>query len=122
MDYTIFHIGLYATLCTLLAAILGLERWKEQIEDMSPYLITTLVCFVIAGAFGGLIGSNLPSYATWETFQNARLGPWFFPNMMPAPWVASAEHTAFWVGIVIALIGVIRNRPRAAAARSRPSG
>jgi hypothetical protein len=110
MDYTKFHIGLYATLCTLLIAILGLDPWKQNSAHMSHFLLTTLVCFVIAGAFGGLIGSSLPDYTTWTDFQSARLGPWFLPEKlrMPAPWVASAEHTAFWVGIVIALYGVIK--------------
>jgi hypothetical protein len=50
--YTIFHIGLYATLCTLLTDVLGLERWKEQIEHMFSYLITW--AFVIAFRCGRL--------------------------------------------------------------------
>jgi len=39
MDYTIFHIGLYATLCTLLIAILGVGPWKEHSAHMSYYLL-----------------------------------------------------------------------------------
>ena len=110
MDYMKFHIGLYATLCTLLIAILGLDPWKEYSTLMSHYLLVTLVCFIIAGASGGLIGSSLPNYTAWTDFQSARLGPWFLPEKlrMPAAWVASAEHSAFWVGIVIALYGVIK--------------
>ena len=39
MDYTIFQIGLYATLCTLLIAILGVGPWKEHSAHMSYYLL-----------------------------------------------------------------------------------
>ena len=39
MDYTIFHIGLYATLCTLLIAILGVGPWKEHRAQMPRYLL-----------------------------------------------------------------------------------
>ena len=39
MDYTIFHIGLYATLCTLLIAILGVGPWKEHSAQMPHYLL-----------------------------------------------------------------------------------
>ena len=39
MDYTIFHIGLYATLCTLLIAILGVGPWKEHSAQMPRYLL-----------------------------------------------------------------------------------
>jgi hypothetical protein len=105
MDYTKFHIGLYTTLCTLLVAIIGLNA--HAVVSL-PYLLATLICFAIAGAFGGLVGSSLPNYLTWSTFETAKLGPWFLPNLIPARWAASAEHTAFWVGAVIALFGVIK--------------
>jgi hypothetical protein len=77
--------------------------------ELGPYgSLATLICFAIAGVFGGLIGSTLPYYVTWSAFEAAKLGPWFLPNLIPAPWAASAEHTAFWMGTVIALFGVIK--------------
>ena len=108
MDYTKFHIGLYTTLCTLLVAVMGLEALRGHSNAMLPYLLWTLICFAIAGAFGGLVGSSLPQYSTWKEFTDTKLGPWFLPNVLPGPWVASAEHTAFWVGTIIALWGVIK--------------
>jgi hypothetical protein len=108
MEYTKFHIGLYTTLCTLLIGIIGLGALSGRSVAFLPYLLATLICFAIAGAFGGLVGSSLPNYTKWADFEAARLGPWFLPNLIPARWAASAEHTAFWVGTVIALVGVIR--------------
>jgi hypothetical protein len=108
MDYTKFHIGLYTTLCTLLVGVMGLEGLKGHATPMLPYFFWTLISFAIAGAFGGLIGSSLPNYKSWSDFRGAKLAPWFLPALIPAPWVASAEHTAFWVGTVIALWGVIK--------------
>jgi hypothetical protein len=112
MDYTIFHIGLCSTLITLLIAILGITALQEHSKRYRRYLLATLICFVIAGAFGGIIGSSLPYYATWDKFLDANLGPWFLPDTLriPSSWAASAEHTAFWVGIVIALFGLIKAR------------
>lgn len=105
MDYTKFHIGLYTTLCTLLVAIIGLNTHAVV---LFPFLLATLICFAIAGAFGGLVGSSLPNYMTWSAFETANLGLWFLPKLIPARWAASAEHSAFWVGAVIALLGVIK--------------
>jgi hypothetical protein len=108
MDYTKFHIGLYTTLCTLLIAVMGLDGLRGQAPRMLFYFLGSLICFAIAGMFGGLVGSSLPRFRTWTEFREAKLGPWFAPEIIPAPAVASAEHTAFWLGTVIALWGIIR--------------
>jgi hypothetical protein len=107
MDYTKFHIGLYTTLCTLLIAVMGLDRLKGQGQHLFRYLLVCLICFAIAGMFGGLVGSSLPRFKTWTDYSKTKLGPWFLPNLIPAPAVASAEHTAFWAGTLVALWGVI---------------
>ena len=106
MDYTKFHIGLYTTLCTLLVGVMSLADLKERTMLMFPYFLCTLVCFAIAGVFGGLIGSSLPHYANWDEFRKAKLGPFFLPNMIPSDWVAGLEHAAFWIGTISALWGV----------------
>lgn len=107
-DYTKFHIGLYSSLCTLLVAVVGIDAIKDEAGPTLPwFLLATLVCFAIAGLFGGLVGSSIPGFKTWEEFSKAKLGPWFLPEVLPAPWAASAEHTAFWIGTVTAVAGVI---------------
>jgi hypothetical protein len=125
MGYTTFHIGLYTTLCTLLVSTIGLSAFGEQadkakssdgvpritaiprMEPLIPCLLLTLICFAVAGIFGGLVGSSLPAFKTWSDFEAAWLGPWFMPHLIRAPWAASAEHTAFWLGTVIALVSVV---------------
>jgi hypothetical protein len=108
MDYTKFHIGLYTTLCTILIAVIGLNGLREQVPRMLPYFFLSLICFAIAGMFGGLVGSSLPRFTSWAEYQQSKLGPWFLPRIIPAPAVASAEHTAFWLGSLIALWGVLQ--------------
>lgn len=105
MDYTKFHIGMYTSLCTALIAVLGLNIVKLAIADMRPYLFTTLVCFVVAGLFGGLVGSSIPYYSTFEDFSKDKLGPWRL-KIIPALWCTHLEHTAFWIGIVVAIVGL----------------
>ena len=109
MDYTKFHIGMYATLCTALIAILGLDMIKPAAANFRPYLFATMVCFAVAGMFGGLVGSGLPYYKTFEEFSNAYLGPWRL-KLIPALWCTHLEHTAFWLGIIVAFFGLVRCR------------
>jgi hypothetical protein len=108
MDYTKFHIGLYTTLCTLLIAVMGIPALSTRYYRMIPYFLWALICFALSGVFGGLVGSSLPQFTKWSDFGSARLGPWFFPRIIPAPWVVSAEHTAFWLGTLVSLWGVIK--------------
>jgi len=76
MDYTKFHIGLYTTLCTILIGILGLEAFKRGAYPLRWYFFATLICFVLAGFFGGLIGANLPHFARFKDFERAKIGPY----------------------------------------------
>jgi hypothetical protein len=60
MNYTIFHIGLYASLSAALAALLGL--FPDRATSMNRELAVTLSSFVAAGVFGGLIASHIPHF------------------------------------------------------------
>jgi hypothetical protein len=108
MDYTLFHIGAYITLTTLLVALLGLEGFKQRAAGMKRFLLGTLVCFIIAGICGGVVASNIPYFKTFDALQRANIGPFLFIHAMPMVVWTSLEHTAFWAGVGIALIGVIR--------------
>ena len=106
MDYTLFHIGTYITLSTLLLGILGLEGFKERNAFLKPFLLATLVCFMIAGACGGVVASNIPYFAKFEKLQETPIGPHFgWVTGQLATWTF-VEHAAFWSGIFIALLGV----------------
>src|SRR5260370_27064251 len=103
MQYTVFHIGMYATLCTVLISVLGLKPFKFHVPALRPYLGATLVSFLLAAAFGGLVGSSLPYFPDFESFSQAHLGPWNW-ELIPAMWCTHLEHTAFWIGIFSVLI------------------
>ena len=111
MDYTIFHIGLYTTLSTVLIALLGLKGFTADVLAMRPYLLATLFCFIVAGFCGGMIASSLPHFSSFKEFSKQRLGPWFLPRLMPMLCWTYAEHTAFWIGIVVAVLGLLRTGP-----------
>ena len=105
MDYTKFHIGMYTTLCTLLVGFLGLYKDPDLLESMRVFLFGTLLSFVIAGLFGGIVAANLPHCETFAEFENKRLGP-FGSAWIPSSTCIILEHLAFWTGIVIAVAGL----------------
>jgi hypothetical protein len=105
MDYTKFHIGMYTTLCTILVGFLGLYREAGAWTVMRPYLFATLLCFVAAGMFGGIVAANLPHCETFEEFERKRLGPFGWP-LIPSSTCISLEHLFFWIGIAAALAGL----------------
>ena len=61
MEYTKFHIGVYTTLCTIFVSVIGLDIFKPHTASLRPYLLITLVCFVLASIFGDLVGRYLIS-------------------------------------------------------------
>jgi hypothetical protein len=109
MDYTVFHIGVYITLSTLLASLLGLELFKEKIAVLRPFLGWTLIFFVCAGLCGGIVASSLPFYENFERFSNASIGPFFAVHMLPSRFWMSMEHVFFWCGVLTALFGLKRS-------------
>lgn len=103
MDYTKFHIGVYTTLNSVLVGSIGLNTVPDG--PFRYYLFATLACFIIASAFGGLVGSSIPYYKTWDEFASQKLGPWHF-KLIPSLWCTHLEHTFFWIGIASAVIGL----------------
>ena len=102
MEYTKFHIGAYITLCSALTGVIG---FNVANAEYTPYLSWTLVCFAAAAAFGGLVGSGIPYCRDFEEFKKAKLGPWR-AKIVPALVCTHLEHSIFWVGITIAIIGL----------------
>ena len=112
-DYTKFHIGVYATLVSLLIGLISLGP-----GNLSPVqhicLAVTTVFFVLAGACGGIVASNIPNLSGMEEFNNSDLGTaWLFRERlrMKGPKWASLEHFFFWAGIFVALVGLVPNLP-----------
>jgi hypothetical protein len=107
MDYTKFHIGMYVTLSTLLVGLLGVSSLAASVPALKGYLFATLTLFLLAGMFGGLVGSSLPHYKTFAEFETARLGPWGLA-LLPAQCCIRLEHLSFWLGTLVAWYGVLR--------------
>jgi hypothetical protein len=122
MEYTKFHIGMYATLCTLLIGILGLKMFETEVARTRCILIVVLICFVLAGMFGGLVGSSIPFYTSFDSFMEAPAipalleGRWAtcerVPEVLKFKWLTGKccthlEHYFFWAGIVGALVTVV---------------
>ena len=101
MQYTLFHIGIYIT---LIAGALALQHFKEAFRD-SLTLKFGLVCFLVAGACGGVIASQIPNFRCWDDFERTKLGPWGLGWMNYEDW-ARAEHLLFWIGVAVPVIGL----------------
>jgi hypothetical protein len=109
MDYTIFHIGVYITLSTLLVTLIGLKAFEEKLSALRPFLGWTLVFFVVAGMCGGIVAGSLPYYESFDAFSKADIGPFFAPHVLPSRFWMSAEHVFFWCGVGSALLGLKRS-------------
>jgi hypothetical protein len=105
MDYTLFHAGVYITLGGLMVALLGLKIFEKRTNAMLPFLIGALGLFLLAGFCGGIIAANIPFHQDFNEFTNAWIGPWVFPHLLPAWLCMSIEHTAFWAGVGVFLLG-----------------
>jgi len=100
-DYTLFHVGLYTTLISALFALMTLGHAHED------FLKITVACFLIAGAAGGAIASNIPLYSTFADYTTSKLTVFGIGGLNF--WVlAHVEHGAFWAGIIVAAIGILR--------------
>lgn len=110
-DYTKFHIGLYTTLITAIVGVFGNSGLKLQYSYMVPYMKVTVILFMAAGAFGGLIASSIPFFTKFEDFRNARLGLWSC-QWIPSIRCTHLEHGAFWLGCLIAVLGLFFAPPQ----------
>jgi|SRR5579872_2652905 len=106
-EYTKFHIGLYAS---LIAALMGLMKLgsKQIPAKLVPYLKITLVCFVVAGAAGGVIASSI-SLDYRQLVCGEAIGPFFGLAMLSHACWAHIEHLAFWLGITVSVLGFLIN-------------
>lgn len=109
MQYTIFHAGVYITLGGLMIALVGMNAFASHAPAMLPYLISSLGCFLVAGFCSGIIASNIPYYDDFAKFKEARIGPWIAPRLVRAWLCMSIEHTMFWIGVGIFLLGFCVN-------------
>jgi hypothetical protein len=102
MTYTIFHIGLYATLSGVLLTLLG----SSNPLLMRSAIAIALACFVLAGVCGGLVASHIPHVNDFDEFYDGTwLGPWGL-TVIKASLCMRLEHIFFWLGVAVALWGL----------------
>lgn len=91
MNYTVFHIGAYIS---LLGVILGIGT----ITNINTvFFKVSFICYLIAGACGGVIASSIPEYASFTEFSSVKIGFWRMRIFRYKTW-AFIEHFVFWIG------------------------
>ena len=95
LTYTTFHIGVYITLIT---ALIGSSVFTKNSGINICLLQYASACILFAGMFGGIIGSNIPNYKTYNDMQNAKLKIYGFIPMPSLKWCIHLEHFFFWLG------------------------
>jgi hypothetical protein len=108
-DYTKFHIGMYTTLVVGIIGVFATDSLKrDAYSKMIPFLEASVILFLIAGMFGGLVASSIPFFKTFDAFSQARLAPWSTSQDKGIPSIICThfEHLAFWLGCVVAVVGL----------------
>lgn len=109
--YATFHIGLYASMSAALLAIVGFatEDFKRRFRW---WFIGVITLFVAAGAFGGLVASNI-TYTDWDSrcaqemfkgFTTATVPP--FRGWNRYKWFSFLMHYLFWAGVGVGVVGL----------------
>jgi hypothetical protein len=109
-DYTLFHIGLYTTLVTVLFGLLTFGHEHKRVTPSVGPLKWTVVFFLCAGLAGGAIGSNIPHYRDFASYSNATLYAFGFIPLGPYSWLEHVEHIAFWLGILFATVAFLKKK------------
>jgi hypothetical protein len=110
-DYTKFHIGMYTTLVAAIVGVFATDALElHAYPTMVPFLLVSVVLFLAAGMFGGLVASSIPFFKTFEDFRRVRLAPWSTnPNLqkgIPSILCTHIEHSLFWLGCVSSIAGL----------------
>ena len=94
LTYTTFHIGVYIS---LVSAFIGASVLGAEINP--PLLRFSSGCILLAGIFGGLVGSNIPQFKSYDDLARGRLTAFGIPGPKLA-WAIHLEHFFFWLGIM----------------------
>lgn len=93
LSYTVFHIGVYVSLFTALIGVSVLGGVQSGLLRFS------VACFLVAGVCGAVVGSNIPEFKDFAKFSQTKIGPWGCGWFTYWYWT-TAEHLAFWAGIL----------------------
>ena len=107
-DYTKFHIGVYLTLTGSYLTAATAKFAGARILNVKPWLAwPAIFAFMIAGLAGGIIASSITQTTAGDSreFLDEAIGPWNWKRLrLRARAWTYLEHTAFWVGLLCAVI------------------
>jgi len=104
-DYSKFHIGLYSA---LIVALIGLAKVGGRAAIEGPGRVCVYVTaglFLLAAMAGGTIASTI-SQNSAAVVNNEEIGPFRFRRYTALKW-AAIEHSLFWLGVGVAVIGLL---------------
>jgi hypothetical protein len=104
LDYTKFHIGFYLTFAGIAVALVQLKIVKLAV------LVPSFVGLLAAGIAGGVIGSSIPLYDSFDGFKKDELGFWGI-RIMPFEQWARLEHLGFWFAILWGIGAILLTDP-----------
>jgi hypothetical protein len=112
-DYTKFHIGVYLILTsgyiTLATSKIGR---KDALPILQPALVwIAVVLFLVAGIAGGVVASGITQSkaSSADDFLKENIGPWSTALFPARAWVY-IQHTAFWLGLIFAVLSFVFSR------------
>lgn len=105
LTYTTFHIGVYISLVT---AIIGAGIYGAGVEE--ALLRYCAACILLAGFFGGTIGSNIPDADSYEDLGKDKLKVVFnIISVAKLERCINLEHFFFWMGVLPPALMFITN-------------
>jgi len=112
-DYTKFHIGAYLTLASAFMAALALKQGGAHgdllLPACSPLVLVAVAFIMVAGFAGGVIVSSITQTDARGSaeFLKSEIGPLRYSKRWlryrALSWT-ELEHTAFWVGLGVAVL------------------
>lgn len=113
-DYTKFHIGLYLTLTASYVTVATAKVGDQPLLILAPpFLWFAVIAFMIAGLAGGVIASSVTQtqMCSVQEFLEEPTGLWNWKrtHFRARIWTY-IEHTAFWLGILSAVLSFVFRR------------
>lgn len=107
-EYTKFHLGVYTTLIGAIIGIFANDQWREAYSEYVFFILVSVVLFLFAAVFGGLVASSIPYSTTFTSFMERDLGPWSSQKFtISAKTCTHLEHACFWLGSFVAVFGLV---------------
>lgn len=110
-DYTKFHIGVYLTLTASYLTVATASVNGQPLLSLNTWFVwPAIIAFMLAGLAGGVIVSSITQRIGGSSieFLEDPIGPWDWkPVHFRARNWTYIEHTAFWVGLLFAVLSFV---------------